>query len=304
MKNIYTLSFLIINMLMVSAQTTYHPLPESDATWVFGVRSMCFGYSSINEIYDVRITGDTVIGNQTYHQLRSRFMRKNSGSECPAWIHGYIGSFRQNVNEQKVYFIAPDSTDEKLLYDFTLQVGDTLKGYLSEMTTWQNTPQPFIISSIDTVMVGGSQRRRWNFSTGYNLSIIEGIGSSYGLVRIFPVFNDFDEIEIMCFEQNNTSLYPDTSLICQTINTERFKSEENEIRVYPNPFSELTQIENLPKNATVKIIKPTGELVFQDIVESSGNIVIQRNTLKSSGMYMLHIYHEASLLRVKKLIVL
>ena len=94
-----------------------------------------------------------------------------------------------------------DST-EFLLYDFGLQLGDSLKGYCANMNIGLNP----IVSSIDSILIDNSWRRKINFKNQSDneegcLYFIEGIGSSLGFMAIqyCPSFEGTANLECFVF---------------------------------------------------------------------------------------------------------
>ncbi|MBL7953942.1 MAG: hypothetical protein JNJ91_02805, partial [Flavobacteriales bacterium] len=71
-------------------------------------------------------------------------------------------------------------TSDSLLYDFSLEVGDTLKGYLGATAAL-----PLAVISIDSALVDGAYHKRINFDTSavcLRFAMIEGVGSTNGLL--------------------------------------------------------------------------------------------------------------------------
>lgn len=100
---------------------------------------------------------------------------------------------------------------EQLLYDFTLEVGDTFTG--SDLNGC--SPPWWEVAAIDTVLLlDGSERRRWHFVReglfGEGPAWIEGVGSSWGVA-----YEDFNWCGadwyhgMLCQSRNDTLLYQD-----------------------------------------------------------------------------------------------
>jgi len=108
-------------------------------------------YELVN--YSYTFSGDTLINNLTYHKLTTPFAKPYVGGS------GYRGAIRQDIVAKKVFFIPLREISEKVLYDFTLQVGDTVKvkPYYSPRDT---------VQSIDSVLVGNTFRKRWQITYG------------------------------------------------------------------------------------------------------------------------------------------
>jgi hypothetical protein len=132
------------------------------------------------------------------------------------------------------------------LYDFNLQVGDTLKGLLAYCNAVTST-----VLSIDSILIDNSYRTRINFDTLDNClwySWIEGVGATTGLNSCF--FGHFEMGTWMqCFSLNGNIGYtascnPDT-VPCGTlpVSIEDFLPGENGIHMFPNPADEKLYIQ-------------------------------------------------------------
>src|SRR5258705_7649220 len=138
--------------LTANAQTSvYHPFPDSSAIWNFHTTQwICNFGGTIHSYYSITISGDTLISSQVYHKLLTPFVQSIIMGNCTPYIYsGYKGAIRQDTADRKVFFVPPSASNEQLLYDFNMQVGDTVKGYLESWALPSDTVQ-----SIDSVLVG------------------------------------------------------------------------------------------------------------------------------------------------------
>lgn len=154
--------------------------------------------------YEYTATCDTVIGGKEYVQLKN----VPSGQ--------VFGFAREDTLAQQVYFLQQDSVNEKLVVDYSLQVGDTF-----ELTGWIHT-----VDTISTEFLYGKFRRVIHFDTiSWVQKFIEGIG--YSLSGITPpyqygyqVVDTFSEGGDPCWIPLNVDLI-----------------EEKTFTVYPVPFN-------------------------------------------------------------------
>ena len=116
------------------------------------------------------------------------------------------------------------------LYSITF-TGDTVKGYLGSMAYPRD-----VVQSVDSVLVGNTYRKRWNLPC-YFIQLIEGVGSTYGLVVPSPgCITDMADYALTCFKQNGQSLYPDPSTSCSLITSvDPIIKPTGEIKISPNP---------------------------------------------------------------------
>jgi len=268
------LTFLLFS---VKAQTSvYHPFPDSAATWNIHYKQFCFMNGTSDQNYSITMAGDTVINSQVYHKLTTPYVQIYT-SGCGTMGTGYKGAIRQDKINRKVFFVPPSGSAEQLLYDFTMQVGDTVKGYAETIAP----PRDRVIS-IDSVLVGSTYRKRWKVNSNYNIYFIEGVGSTYGLIMKSPgnLLDGSGDLTITCFQQNGKTVYPDTVTSCKLITTSVNTTEgnPNEINIFPNPSNDSFTID-LRQALSVNAI------YIKDIL---GNTVFHRQL--SSGSY-IHVDH-------------
>jgi hypothetical protein len=290
------LFFLLQFSLFANGQTSvYHNFPESNAIWNINTNWYCWfpPYDYVDENYSITFGGDTLIGSQTYHKLVIPYFHINT-TTCGAGIttiNMYKGSIRQDTILKKVFIVPLDSISEVLLYDFTLNVGDTVKGYLEPLFPSD------IVNSIDSIIVGSTYRKRWNINSGYNIHIIEGIGSTYGLIEQSPVgVTDQLPYSITCYSESGLTLYPNTATTCGIITSVNTINEtSDEIKLYPNPATQNTTLLFNLKNAEeikITLFDITGKEMMLIVNEEmqKGNQQININTSKlSPGIYICKI---------------
>jgi hypothetical protein len=267
------------------AQTpAYYPFPDSNAQWNIHMYHM--GLPPFEENYSIIISGDTVINGLVYKKL--------TGAN-PVW---YKCAIRQDTLNRKVFIIPPDAMTEELLYDFTMQVGDTVKGYIENYNN-----QKDIVLTIDSVIVGNNSRKRWKINSGYNIYFIEGVGSTYGLVEHSPgTVVDAPDFSITCFRQNGITIYPDTITNCGLITSVKpIEIQNDQLRIYPNPSNGSFTIE-FDKSLNIKEIRLTdllGKIVFQQQTDNRTKMEI---TNLRNEIYILTIIDKNNLLINKKII--
>ena len=213
--------------------------------------------------YSIKSSGDTVIQGETYIKLITPFVNDNSFGNCGNVGVGYKGAYREDVSNQKVYYVPPFTSTEQLLYDFTMQPGDTVQGYLTDASGFD----PNVVESIDSVVVGGAYRKQWIVNTGYNVRFIEGIGSTYGLIQPLPGegVTDLPDYSLTCFAESGMALYPDM-VNCQVISHVTKALEALNLNIYPNPTTSTINIQLPKKNhkaTRTRIYDMTGRLVHQ-----------------------------------------
>lgn len=307
----FLLTFIIcFKSISLSAQTSvYHPFPDSVASWNYSYYNMCWGVigNSLIDYYNSYYIGqDTIINSTSYHTFQIPAFIYHAGPNCiPPGFYilpgKYAGAFRNDHPNKRVYIVPETDSVEQLLYDFNMQVGDSLKGYLSICAP--NFVCDTVIS-IDSVLVGSSYRKRWLINSNYQAYFIEGIGSTYGLLRYIPTnLTDHDGINLDCFQQNGQNLYPDTLGTCPLLTViPTLSSEETIINIYPNPSNGNVKVE---MSSTKKIDR----WVLQNLngrMERTGAVQnesqFEMNGIPS-GFYLLTFILEDGRKVIKKIVV-
>src|ERR1700746_2350414 len=141
MKKLLLFTFLSFCFISIKAQSwVYHEFPDSNAVWNVSYQETGVGFCGE---YSYTISNDTIINSVTFKKLNKTgrdFSMTYTSSAPPIWncdhsistptYYNYAGAMREDVLQKKVYYIAMGDTTQQLLYDFNLNVGDTLKGYL------------------------------------------------------------------------------------------------------------------------------------------------------------------------------
>ena len=298
MKRLYSTLFLVFIFFGCSGQTNvYHPFPDSDAVW--RVNWYVNYYNTNNDYcsgldanYDYSIGGDTTINAMTYKKIiRSGF---TFFTNCDNFLYGYVGGLRQDTLQKKVFFRPWNINIDTLIYDFSLNVGDTLKSYL---LYWHTSP-PITIYSIDSVLVGNQYRKRWNLCTPNCAQIIEGVGSNYGLLEQLVNFESGGDLT--CFLINNNKLYPDTTSPCVPLGINEIKNPFL-FTASPNPSSGIFTITSSEKINSIEIFDVLGNKIENlKIKNEPTEINISK---KAKGIYFVKIVDEKGNFSVKKIIV-
>jgi hypothetical protein len=287
MKNLFFLFLLFASI--TGAQAQYKPLPMQNAEWYQdgGIALLsCPTCTFVN--YKYYTDGDTLINAQTYVKIKKvEVPNINDVSLFPA----YTGAIRQDTLNKKIYVVLTDSTTEHILYDFSLQVGDTINSVLHTLTAGCLGFNTETIYLIDTIQVNGYDHRVFHYQgscDGTDGSYIEGIGSEFGL--LFPNLKDIQESHLNCLKINNQSYYPYANVTC-TLPTISVNDLDQllDISIFPNPTSEILTI-SLPENSLTTdahLFDAAGKEQHRLKVQGGENIV---DVIKLDyGIYFLQI---------------
>ncbi|WP_028982449.1 hypothetical protein [Sporocytophaga myxococcoides] len=225
-----TIYFLLFILLInKSFSQDYIPTIKTGRIWeVFYPHGL--GNSSIDK-YQIRC--DTTINNTTYKKV--------------SYLNNvYIGAVREDIDNKKVYFFRKDATQERLVADYSLAVGELFYDGLIAKD----------LDSIKVQYIHGANRRVFYFDP---LTIlIEGEGSNFS-----GIINNRNYVSI-----NNLT---DNVYTCDISST---KSEEPKpsINIFPNPttYSDFIYINGLPINKEVnyQIYSLTGQMLKEGLTKN------------------------------------
>jgi hypothetical protein len=241
MKTTILILWLTILSLFGQTQTNvYYPFPTSNTVWRERFGGLFCPYCSE---YQDFLTGDTIIGSHIYSKITRTAINYyvDLYGYCTGIIIGsgtfYNGAFRNDSINKKVYYVPPSSTNDTLLYDYNLNLFDTLhQSYLYDSST-----MICFVHEIDSVLIGSQYHKEFIIANGNippYLYLIEGIGSSSGLLgSLFPLFECGDGLE--CVTENGVTIYPDSNYSCQLVDgVSEIVSSNFLFKIYPNPLSD------------------------------------------------------------------
>jgi hypothetical protein len=271
--------YLLLFIVAISTQITYaqyRPLPMQNAEWVNwgGLYLLsCPACTFVN--YKYYTDGDTIINTQTYVKIKkTEIPAINNVNVYPT----YTGAIRQDTLNKKIYVILTDSTTERILYDFSLQVGDTLNSVLHDLANDCVGFNVETVSSIDSILINGNYHKIFYIQgscSDMSLGYIEGIGSSYGL--IFPNRLDEKESHLSCTKVNGQTYYPSSTSSCDLVTSLTNLDADMAIDVYPNPsYNEINIIiPNAEKSTTniITLFSPIGQILIREKINSKKHII-------------------------------
>lgn len=289
-----TLFMLLISTLGVNLfSQQYIPIRSDSTEWIVEAEDPDGeGGDSNFDKFSYVVMGDSMINDTVYQPV---YYKRNG-------IQSLFGFIYQDYEQKRIYSADPIYHYDRLLYDFSLSINDTLKSLFGN----------FIVESIDSILIDGEFRKRILFNefiAYYDFSqfcIIEGIGSNAGL---FP----FDYLGIItsrltCYKENGNPIESMTLTEngCD-LNRFTFYSREDyqyiDFQITPNPFSENINIElSQPVNSNLEIIVVDiiGQIVYKTTL-NSGKSEISLLHL-STGIYSIIMTDDVGHVFCKKII--
>jgi hypothetical protein len=292
---IYALLF-AININVYSQDYQYVPIPTSGAIWseVFQPPLDMWGNWPPPIFERFAFSGeDTLINNLTYKKLYIFYDTAFDVNNAT-----YIGGIREDENKkvfytgEEVHSFKPSHYDgnEILLYNFALNVGDTL-----QEANLSTSDTRIIVSNIDSIRIGNTLRKRYSFKYTFGFEVngvkwIEGIGNIKGLLFTSgsTPTNGLNNY-LICFKQNHEILYFNeyfTDCMPSISHIRTPEKETKKVVVFPNPTTNCSvqfdisgcNIEN------ISIFNTNGILLnYQSVV--IGTEYVQITHCYPSGIY-------------------
>ncbi len=235
----------------------YYPLVEENKMWSCG-----YNIWEFFNTYWVKFESDTVINGNEYKKV---MISDWTSSPTDWYVDGYI---REDTLKKKIYYMNT-SFEEGMIYDFDVNIGDTINIHNRNEDYWDSGCSSFdelklivdniyfkeILDDKRRVVVvreiDGTLQEKW----------IEGIGSHAGILKsgfytIHHTIHPFHPIRgwppygnyLMCYFENDSLVYKSTQNpfyqdphypqpLCYYISTfvEDLEQRENIITAFPNP---------------------------------------------------------------------
>ena len=192
MKKKYHLLFPIILLFGIfttksqnnNSKDTYHPLVQEGKCWSIVSVDDCDGIQNLRfSTTKMAFFGDTIMNGILYKKMYA------SSREFPIFPQDWtLQNFMREDEDKKVWYKKNSSSEERLYYDFSLEIGDTIPEDIGEQLYFN----PIIVEDISYItMQNGEKHKMLHLSilcSGYPSHKeywIEGIGSSLGV--LFPI---------------------------------------------------------------------------------------------------------------------
>ena len=305
---------LIITILFTFSLSSHSQIgiqfPDSGAVWkeTYSWQPSPFFYNGIGDTY---IEGDTIFNDTVYHKIYN-LRRDVFCSDVIIQGPDYDGGLRDDTINNKVFYRLNENSNEKLLYDYTLQEGDTLPLEMS----WFTFDEGVYVTDIDTITTfDGVNRRVWYLDheepfVGWP-QIIEGIGSTSGLFGyIAPYFEGWNEL--LCYSVDNSMVWRswrDTCYVitdsCATVGLNEAILKKLEIEISPNPFYDHFRLSNLPtyQSIDLTLFNSVGQIVFSEkLLPEQSEHQVRINPGLTSGIYLLKLTSGNQVSIIKKII--
>ena len=258
----------------------YKPLVEDGKQW-----NVLFSYPwsppepqhKYTDIY--KIEGDTLLDGVSY-----KVMYATRNENLTGWnLWGFI----RETEDGQVFSRRPSTSDEQLLYDFSMEVGDTIC-----MCDYGFYECCMVVIEKGETIVNGEPRQQivleYPWGNGEGEVWIEGIGSLYGIIDSGSLFLTGGSTNLLCYYEDGDLIWHNTMPgfdMYYIINPDGIEEDETSsvVSVFPNPSKGEITIEGV-EIAEIKVYNGLGQMVktFQ------GSNEINLSGL-AEGIYLLRI---------------
>ena len=187
----------------IISYTPYHPIVEDGKQW-----NVLFSYPwnppepqhKYTDIY--KIEGDTLVDGVSY-----KVMYTTRNENLTGW--SVCGVIRETEDRQVLYRRDGSSYDE-ILYDFSMEVGDTII-----MNGSGFYPDWMFVVETNEILINGEPRKQivleYPFGNGEREVWIEGLGSLYGIVDSGSLFLTGGSTNLLCYYEGDDLIWQNTT---------------------------------------------------------------------------------------------
>ncbi len=293
---IVTLSLLVTLANYTTSAQVNKSIVDTTKVWHDGLRNfgICTNTYKFGE--------DTIVNNKKYRKLLYAY---NSDSDSNFKYANTI--VREDSN--RVYFRNfndtlyrgyhegyYDSVNEQILYDFNLNIGDTIS--VGGIAAGESTSGNFFytIIDVDTIIIDNTPLKRLiiedkEHGLGIQFEWIEGIGSNFGLVTRYWSIDGYSP-ELFCCSQNGEIIYQSKTArqynaCCIFVGIDDVSNFD--INIYPNPTTSNVNIDIENNHAFLIMFDMTGKIIQQKNIYN--NCVLDLSNYPI-GVYTINLFSE------------
>lgn len=247
--------------------------------------------------YHLKFEGDTLIDGYEYKSI----WRCDEENQLDWNFYGFI-----RENDEHQVFLKPPDYIEGLIYDFEVELGDTVVAnnvYLNSDTLH------FIVSEIDSVLLLDGYHKRiilWEYINEKEEVWVEGLGSLYGILNSCngSYGGVCGSYEALCYESDEFLVYQHHDYttchynVTVNINTRSYE----EMSVYPNPAKDFTILEfSDERERLIEIFDLSGKKIAKNLLFDK--IFYLNLHLVDKGIYIIKVKDDVNSYLPIKLIV-
>jgi len=257
---ILTISFFILTLCGFGQE--YLPFDFEKGRWI---SNYWCGESDDNISIQYYTKGDTLINDQLFKKLFCYSKNYKHSQRDPIINNSYVGAVRNNENKQ-VEYLESDLNHLVIIYDFNLQIGDTIKNGFGQFNcVWEfsgcSNNMPLVVITIDSINYCERYHKRFVFEQydGHDQYLIEGIGFNDGFM--FPQFQPFEIITSLdCYTEVGNS----DCEACDLLLSSHEIDFNSSLSINPNPTNGLFSLKSNEQIEKIEIYDLLGNLVYKD----------------------------------------
>jgi hypothetical protein len=291
-----------------TAQSSTFPFPTQNAYWSYAdvtcvTTDICFQSGMLQYV----IAGDSVVNGITYQKYYS-----SNDSIFDLNQATLVALFREDLATRRSYILAmadgiPNVLEERLLYDFSLEVGDAVNVYLPYycIASLCNA-SPLVVNEI-SYDAEGRKHIKLDFAEW-----IEGIGDPTDLFNQICPCATFTELDyqLLCVEDNGNNIYKkyDNNSCYQVPGSVGIHNNALlPLNLRPNPSDNWVQV-SLPQTIAapqgiVQITDLQAKVVQQWQVNAANTAIQLPTTDLPNGMYFVQYIADRQVRAVARLVV-
>lgn len=307
MKKFYLLSVILL-IFAIGYSQTYKPMLKENKTWETGYY-IPFQSIPTTDYYIFYLNGDTLVDGNHYYKLFGRDT-VIAGNPLPLTypsISQFTGKLiREDTLTKQIFGRTLGDTSELIIYDFSVNVGDTMRSVQWGMTSGPPPYSHAIVDSIKPYVLNNGETSKIYYVNPLDFGVltfpffvIEGVGGCNGFYYPFQgVFED--GANLTCVKDNGVELY--SNGICGTI-LSIYDNEfvETALNIFPNPTNGNELFISGENISTIEILNLQGQLI--KTIEASTNEVLINIANQAKGIYFVKAQFNDGTIVIKKLIV-
>lgn len=268
-------------------------------------------------VYTWSVTGDTLIADKQYMVL--------VGESYTGLIDGLFRPIiyenvptthyvREDTLQGKVWVYNTFLQEERLLYDFSLNIGDFYPG-------WED----YVLYKIDTVPTPVGASKRFRFRSEKNpkreITWIEGVGNplpydptSVRNARLLENGEWDMPYALLCMSRNGQLVYNEGAVKAGvttpcgelvTVPTKQVQVLDPQLQVFPNPTHSILTLLSaklVSERLQIRILDSTGR-IWQQFIKPPGQELFEMEvTALPNGMYSIQIWQEQKGMQVERFV--
>ena len=271
------LFFLVPFLLLADSKAqSYIPLVIDSSHW-FTTPYLTSPSPPPYEYFEYFILGDTIVSSTSYKKVFYRTEWSSNGYGNMTSSFSLYALLREDTTNKKVYAIPIQNfgnncslNQEVLLYDFDLQVGDTIKP--ADFCLLYNNKEINNIAPVNTWLTS----KKFETKTSPD-ELYEGVGSYYGLFEVveLSVSGPYPYLIDYCRGGLSNCTYLTLGIDNQSL--------ENIFKISPNPTHEVLNISTTFNYQFISVYNISGKLV-----KTTANTQIKVSDLPK-GMYFIKL---------------